>query len=545
LAPLIFSDEGAFQFSVPESDGTPVVGLLPMDRLIALTERAAYVIRGGEQGILTPTTINPLKISSVGSAFVEPKMVNNKGYYLSYDRKKLMLVVFGDDGNLQVTEASVFSDHFFNETVVQMETVDGVEQTLYLLTSKGKLIRVTCNDEGIHGFSEVDIGCYVESIYASENSLILYTIRNSQRYTETLFERNDLDKNEEVFSDFSIGFGHVLYKSVYIDTSGERAYQYVRVIKSTNLTISEDTDLNIETPVSLDWSAGSIIKIRSNFSILPQAVDFEIHFFYENENGEESTLRYVIDQIAGETSTGDPTWQYEYQGFFKSEVPALLRDARNNTSLTLSQKRIAHTRWAPAQSEFFYPDNIPLYSTYGLLSLFEAGKKTSTDTQVAVSVTSRGSVLSSPLNPDKQTLYITKDNSDPMNPEYSITLPDFYTSGYIGFPYESDFETLDLEASDNRTLTDSRKLLNAVGIALHETRGGFFGIENAELDNMSPLSPVNYSPYNEHEETDNFNGHISIPIPTNWSERGRVRVRQVDPLPMTILSIYPKGIAGD
>jgi hypothetical protein len=40
-------------------------------------------------------------------------------------------------------------------------------------------------------------------------------------------------------------------------------------------------------------------------------------------------------------------------------------------------------------------------------------------------------------------------------------------------------------------------------------------------------------------------GQEIIPIPSEWTRPGRVRVVQVDALPMTIVALYPKGLAGE
>jgi hypothetical protein len=60
---------------------------------------------------------------------------------------------------------------------------------------------------------------------------------------------------------------------------------------------------------------------------------------------------------------------------------------------------------------------------------------------------------------------------------------------------------------------------------------------------MTPIIPIDDE--NIDDQTGNFSGHISVPISGAWSERGRINIKQVDPLPMTILSVYPKGVIGE
>jgi hypothetical protein len=125
----------------------------------------------------------------------------------------------------------------------------------------------------------------------------------------------------------------------------------------------------------------------------------------------------------------------------------------------------------------------------------------------------------------------------------TIEFPDYVCYGYVGDSYECEFETLDLEAGGERTVTDAKKLINAVGLGLMETRGGFAGIPEQTLENMTPI--VTREDESLNNQTKNFNGHIVVHIPTEWNEPGRVTIKHVDPSPISILSVYPKGIAGD
>jgi hypothetical protein len=42
-----------------------------------------------------------------------------------------------------------------------------------------------------------------------------------------------------------------------------------------------------------------------------------------------------------------------------------------------------------------------------------------------------------------------------------------------------------------------------------------------------------------------FSGYISPNIGGEWSTKGMVKIRHVDPAPMTVLAVFPKGLAGD
>ena len=149
-----------------------------------------------------------------------------------------------------------------------------------------------------------------------------------------------------------------------------------------------------------------------------------------------------------------------------------------------------------------------------------------------------GKVISSPLNPNVGAINITFDGS-----ELRIDFPDYYGYGYVGVPYQSEFETMDLETSGERTLTDAKKLITSAGVGMLNTRGGFIGLPDKSFDDMEEIvfrtdEDVNHGP-------ENFNGHKVVNFPSEWNVPGRVNIKNVDPVPMTILSVYPNGIAGD
>jgi hypothetical protein len=549
-APLIYTNTGAFQFSVPLTDGTPVIAMLPMERLIAFTERGVYAIRGGEQGALTPTSINPLQISEEGcSKTVQPKMAGSKGYFINNAHTKLMFIVFGDDGNLRVSEASVFSDHTLFEGIVQLEVLSTGDDTVYLLRRDGKIIQVTVTEEGAHGFSILETnGGYVESIFRGKakknyvkniasteerfrnyDVLMCYVIRNGKRYLEKLGVRDDMSREGELFLDCSVRGGR------YLTLSGADGYLQ---LDSKGFTFSGKINIEPSDPINPVWNAGQTIEIRSNIKLSDLYKDIPdqdkvIHFYY-NDN---QYIRYFID-LSSETLLAHGDFLYSYEGYFTSDVPEELRDVFNKNLTTIeSAKRLS--RWLPAykiidttaESFLFDQKYNLLWDAINVDNLAEGS--------YPIGVYADGEVISSPLNPFMPTTELKKLSSG----KIEIDLGDYYSYWHVGIPYECEFETLDLETAGERTVTDAKKLINAVGLGLMETRGGFAGIPEQTLQNMTPIVTREDESFNN--QTKNFNGHIVVHIPTEWNEPGRATIKHVDPTPISILSVYPKGMAGD
>jgi hypothetical protein len=571
--PIISSNVGAFTFSVPISDGSAISGFLAMERALIMTGKGVYIVRGGEQGVLTPSTVNPLKISDEGgTSAVEPTMSGSRGFWINAAKTKLMVAEFGADGNVAVGEASLISNHFLRQGIVQMESIGGGDNSCFLVTREGKLVRATVGESGVFGFSMYETDGFVESIYRSVTSLTApdgsgsispeilyaYVIRNGVRFQERIEVREDRYRDQELFADCALWFG----TTQVLDNTSPGTPGYIKQPHWSPWSEWNAYDpfgllINIEPPVagSHTWSADETIKIRTNFDIadaFQDRTDFVIHFYYyekdssgeyvldENGRRRQKSLRYVIDMTVPGVATGETVaapWAYtaltyEYQGYFTSDVPADLQDVRGQYTVDEYGYHVGQTSWLPAFSYLLAPvaDDIAISP---LKALYTAGKAS------PLVVVGEGEILSSPLNPNRpDTISIEIVGSD-----YRLDFGDYYAWGYVGLPYMSEMETLDIETGDNRTLTDAKKLINKVGFGVLELRGGFFGMPGKSLDQMEEL--VLREDGDITQQTQNKNGHIEVSIPAEWTEGGRVSIKNVDPVPMTILSVYPKGIAGD
>lgn len=157
----------------------------------------------------------------------------------------------------------------------------------------------------------------------------------------------------------------------------------------------------------------------------------------------------------------------------------------------------------------------------------------------AVSVLGDGFVVASPNNEAYDDLTVTAG---------VLTLPDCYAVINIGLPYISDLETLDIDMADRGTIKDRFILVNRVGLFVEASRGIWAGQPDQPTDD-EPLNGLQEYKARSDEDygdpvalkTDN----IEVTIESRWNANGRVLVRQVDPLPLTVLSIMPTGKLGE
>jgi hypothetical protein len=126
-----------------------------------------------------------------------------------------------------------------------------------------------------------------------------------------------------------------------------------------------------------------------------------------------------------------------------------------------------------------------------------------------------------------------------------VVLPSNRVKIHIGLPYLSDMETLDIDTGSGPSLKETAMLINEVGMYVEETRGGFYGGAPPTDDAVDPLEGL----YEIKERSDEHydspvalrTGDRAVKIDNRWTKHGRVFVRQVDPLPIAVLAIWPSG----
>lgn len=125
----------------------------------------------------------------------------------------------------------------------------------------------------------------------------------------------------------------------------------------------------------------------------------------------------------------------------------------------------------------------------------------------------------------------------------AFTLPEPYVVVRAGLPYISDLETLDIDTPQGPSLKEKGRTVKQVGLMVQSSRGIFAGFRVPTGDD--PLEGLLEYKAREGEDYDSPTAlktdYIEIGIDSNWQSNGRVAIRQVDPLPLTILSVSPQG----
>ena len=121
----------------------------------------------------------------------------------------------------------------------------------------------------------------------------------------------------------------------------------------------------------------------------------------------------------------------------------------------------------------------------------------------------------------------------------SVALQEAAGIAHVGLQYFSDMETLDLELKNaNETVQDKKIAVTSLTVVVEESRGILAGT------NKNNLYPAKTERYEYEPPIELLTGQAQINIPNTWQNKGRVFIRQADPLPLSVLAVIPEVTIG-
>lgn len=111
---------------------------------------------------------------------------------------------------------------------------------------------------------------------------------------------------------------------------------------------------------------------------------------------------------------------------------------------------------------------------------------------------------------------------------------------HIGLPIAAEFETLDININGQETLLDKKQVIPTVTLVVNASRG---------IWASTPGGAWYEYPQREFEfyddPVDDATGKVEVKLDSNWDKNGRVKIRQLDPLPLSVLAVLPRMTAGN
>ncbi len=122
-----------------------------------------------------------------------------------------------------------------------------------------------------------------------------------------------------------------------------------------------------------------------------------------------------------------------------------------------------------------------------------------------------------------------------------VTIAEGASRAHVGLRYVADLETLNPElVVAGQTLQGRNVRVPSLTVRLKNTRGLLVGSNALNLTEMKQRERENYG-----EPTHLLTGDKGLEINSDWSDGGRMFLRQIHPLPVTVTAIIPELDVGD
>jgi len=484
----IIQQDDAFNFTLANAEVDAIRHLLELGKLVVGTEGSEMLIEGDANGILSPTAINARVGSYNGANTLRPVKVDNSILYV----QALGTLVRELISNIQYgyytfagTDLTVYSSHLFDShTLADWDYQQIFPQIVWTVRDDGVLLGLTYirEQEMVAWHRHTTDGRYENVCVIPENNEHrLYCVVNRTINGATV-------RSVELFQ--SLHLASVVEDAAYLDKMVQfdgRGYG-TTIWPGATLTLTGGTN----------WTFDELLTCTGSHANTFAATDVGSERWL-TLNG--VTVKFqVAHYVSGTVATGFPI----------ATVPVAFRG-------------VAVGSWAVAR-KVLTTTHVP--NLTGL-----EGKK--------VSVFADGFVVASPNNPAITTTVTVTAGV--------VTLDAAYAHIKVGLPYMGDLETLDIDTPTGASFKESAMAVSRVGIFVEKsnTRGTFVGLQPPTDDLVDPVQNldevkgrevINYS-----DPLLLVSDYVEVNVPSRWSKGGRVFIRQVDPVPMTVLAVMPYG----
>lgn len=495
LTPL---DDDAIYGTIAGSEVNAINALEELKFMLMLTSGAEIYVQGDGSGVVTPSQVNAAVQSHYGASSLRPIKIGDVLLFAQSLGSSIrdFSFDFASDG-YRGNDITIFSAHLFEKYQMKDWCLQKVPDSLvWIARSDGTLLCCTyVREQQILAWSRHDFtNGFVENVCAiPENGeyAVYLSIRRvingaTVRYIERMSSRLWSDPIDATYLDCFVSF------------DGRNTDSSITMFLSPSLGglfVTDDTAY--QQALQVLCTGGSFV----GFSIGDQ-VFFEDDLWIQSQGTKGNQIRCSI--VAIDLSDLSKATAYP------------------NRVVPPEFQFTAISTWARA------------VQTVAGLSYLQGQE---------VSIWADRYVVGSPLNSQISTVYTVPSNG-------ILTLDKCYSVIHIGLPMVSDLQTLDLETSFGETELSRRKKINRFVAYVYNTRTFFAGTENPDTNSANADDDLLYgleefkrgssmSDYDQPPELTTDQDYVLTEA--RWNKNGRVFLRNVDPVPCTILAISPQG----
>lgn len=505
---LLASDDNPIFSSIAGEEVNQIQHILELKFMLMLTAGAELFIQGNGSGVITPSAINASTQSQYGASPLRPLKVGDVLLFVqalgSFIRDfSFDFSIDGYHGN----DITVFASHLFEghqivawafqkvpDSIVWAVREDGV--LLGLTYVREQQILAWHRHDFVNGFVEDVCAIPENGAYAVYLSMRRVINGATVRYIERMSSRVWSDPIDASYLDCFLKYDgrNTSPTKIFISAgsgfvNGPTAYQQ-------SFPLNTLTAFNAWVPYFTQNMVGDQIFLEDDL-------------WLSSKGKKGNQIRFTIQAVIQATG-GAPVGQMAAIVTPNREVPQEFRGG------------LLYPNWEHA-----------IKNVGGLTHL--VGQQ--------VSVWADRFVVGSPLNTAVQTVYTVPSSG-------ILTLDKPYSVIYIGLPMKQDFETLDRDTSFGESTLSKRKRQNCLGAYFYKTRTCFVGSENPDTNTSNvdddPLFQLSEEKLGGARATFDASPEMIteqdyVLEVTRWNKNGRIFIRNVDPVPLTILAVSPGG----
>lgn len=228
-------DDEAIFWNLGNGENNPILHLVSLSGLLALTSGSEWSIRGGQEKAITPTNVKAKDQSNYGSSDVEPCRVGQEVYFPQRARRKIRAISPNqyNDEQYVAPDMSVMSEHVTETGVVAMAYQAEPDAMLFAVRADGQMATLTADrDQGVWAWARQRTEGNFESVCVvptdDGNRVFVVAARTINGATTRYIEMSE----DGLHTDAAItgsstpgatvwgGFGHLIGRTVAVKGDG-------------------------------------------------------------------------------------------------------------------------------------------------------------------------------------------------------------------------------------------------------------------------------------------------------------------------------------
>ena len=483
---------------------------------------------------VTPTNIQITKQTNYGAANVDALQIANVTMFLQRAKRKIRELVYNYDVDGYVApDMTILAEHITEGGLIQFAYQQEPDSILWAVRNDGTLLGLTYqrNEEVVAWHRHILGG------FSDTGKTIAHAFKSWTASSSTVSTTN----NTVTISSHGFSTGDPIYYYATANVIGglQTDLLYFAIATDSNTLKFATTSANATAGTAVDITSITGSTVQYIF----KGVNIATNVLYSGltKNAKYFVKRIDDNQIKVSTSSDLTTFvdlQYATSSS-GTETDLILIDAKCESIGVIPSDDGEYQLWMVV-NRFV---NGSTRRTVEYLNNFNFGD-TQDDAFFMDSGLTYDSVPTTTLSGldhlEGETVTILADgasHADKVVSGGNITLDRSAQKVHVGLGYTSLLQTLRIEAGSAQGVAQSKiKRINEITIRMHKTLGLEVG---GDLDNMENI-PFRSSSALMGVPISLFSGDKTIEFRDDYNTDGHVFVRQTQPLPLTVLSIYPE-----